>query len=257
VTGLTLSLGEGTLAGYLIALARVAGFVLVAPPFNTRSVPPMARGGVALVLAVPLTSWTVVGAPALDSGDLLLRGLIQLMLGAILGYLVSLAVATVQSVGDLLDVVGGFSLSMAMDPLLLVQTSVMGRIHQLIAVTLLFVTDGHLMVVQGLARSVQLMPQPHLNWDQVGQAVSSDVAGMFLAAVQIAAPLIAATLIADIALGLLTRAAPALNAFSLGYPLKILLTLLLAGLVIAQLPGVLRTTLSHATSTILQLTGGG
>jgi flagellar biosynthesis protein FliR len=257
VTGLSLSLGEGTLAGYLIALARVAGFVLVAPPFNTRSVPPMARGGVALVLAVPLSTWTVPGAPRLDSGELMLRSLTQVLLGAILGYLVALAVAAVQAIGDLLDVVGGFSMSVAMDPLMLVQISVMGRIHQLVAVTLLFVTDGHLMVLQGLARSVQLMPDPHLNWDQVGRAVTADVAGMFVAALQVAAPLVAATLVADIALGLLTRAAPALNAFSLGFPLKILLTLMLAGLVIAQLPDVLRATVSHATGTILELTGGG
>jgi flagellar biosynthesis protein FliR len=256
VTGLTLSLGEGTLAGYLIALARVAGFVLVAPPFNTRSVPPMARSGVALVLAVPLTTWTAPTAPRLGSGDLLLRSLLQIMLGAILGYLVSLAVAAVQMVGDLLDVVGGFSMSVAMDPLMLVQTSIMGRIHQLLAITLLFVTDGHLMVLQGLARSVQLMPEPKLSWDDVGQAVTADVAGMFLAALQVAAPLVAATLVADIALGLLTRAAPALNSFSLGFPLKILLTLLLAGLVIAQLPDVLRATVSQAAATMLRLSGG-
>jgi flagellar biosynthesis protein FliR len=256
VTGLTLSLGEGALAGYLIAVARVAGFVLVAPPFNTRAVPPLARSGVALVLAVPLTTWTMKGAPGLDSGQLWLLMLVQVLLGAILGYLVALAVAVVQMVGDLLDVVGGFSLSMALDPLLLVQTSIMGRVHQLVAVTLLFITDGHLMVLQGLARSVQLMPQPNLNWDQIGRAVTSGVAGMFLAALQVAAPLIAATLIADIALGLLTRAAPALNAFSLGFPLKILLTLMLAGLVIAQLPDVLRATISQAAATMLQISGG-
>jgi len=196
------------------------------------------------------------GAPPLASGDLMLRMLLQILLGGILGYLVLLAVASVQMIGDLLDVVGGFSLSMALDPLQMVQTSIMGRIHQLAAVTLLFVTDGHLMVLQGLARSVQLMPQPNLSWDEVGRAVTADVAGMFLAALQVAAPLIAATLIADIALGLLTRAAPALNAFSLGFPLKILLTLLLAGLVVAQLPDVLRVTISHAASTMVRLSGG-
>lgn len=256
MNGLTLSLGEATLAGYLIAVARVAGFVLVAPPFNTRSVPGLVRAGFALAMAVPLATWTIPTAPRLASGDLLLRVLVQILLGAILGYLVALAVAAVQMIGDLLDVVGGFQMSMALDPMLLVQTSIMGRIHQLIAVTLLFLTDGHLMVLQGLARSVQLMPQPNLDWDQVGRAVTGDVAGMFLAAVQVAAPLIAATLIADVALGLLTRAAPALNAFSLGFPLKILLTLLLAGLVIAQLPDVLRTTIEHAAATMLRLSGG-
>ena len=55
------------------------------------------------------------------------------------------------------------------------------------------------------------------------------VSGMFLAAVQIAGPLLVVLFLADVGLGLLTRVAPALNAFSLGFPLKILLTLSLAG----------------------------
>ena len=62
--------------------------------------------------------------------------------------------------GDLIDVVGGFTMTLGMDPLLMVQTSVMGRLHQLVAITLLFVGDGHILVIQGLSRSVQLDPDP-------------------------------------------------------------------------------------------------
>ena len=62
------------------------------------------------------------------------------------------------------------------------------------------------------------------------------VSGMFLAAVQIAGPLIVVLFLADVGLGLLTRVAPALNAFSLGFPLKILLTLTLAGFMFLALP---------------------
>ncbi len=63
------------------------------------------------------------------------------------------------------------------------------------------------------------------------------VTGMFLAAVQIAGPLLVVLFLADVGLGLLTRVAPALNAFALGFPLKILLTLTLAGFVFLALPG--------------------
>jgi len=58
VSGLTLSLGETTLAAYLLAVARVAGFVLVAPPFNSRSVPAQVRAIAALAIALPLSTWT-------------------------------------------------------------------------------------------------------------------------------------------------------------------------------------------------------
>jgi flagellar biosynthesis protein FliR len=256
VSGLTLAVAQGTLAGYLLAMARVAGFVLVAPPFNTRSVPMQARAAVVLAVALPLTAWTTDGAPALDSASMLLWTVLQLLMGAVLGFLVLVAVAAVQAVGDLLDLVGGFSLSLALDPLQLVQTSVLGRLNQLLAVVLLFVTDGHLIVLQGLIRSLQVMPRPTFSIADVASTITSDVGVMMLAAVQVAAPLVAASLLADIALGLLTKAAPALNAFALGFPLKILITLLMAGLVMSQMPDLLHTMIERAGGGMLRLTGG-
>lgn len=256
VSGAQLEIGESVLAGYLLAVARIGGFVLVAPPFNTRSVPARARVGVALAMAVPLSAFVGDGAPALASSALLLQMVLQVFVGVSLGFLVTVAVATLQSIGELIDVVGGFNLSMAMDPLLLVQTSVIGRLHQLVAVTVLFASDGHLMVLHGLARSMQVMPQPTLSIADTVRVVADDVSGLMLAAVQVAGPVIAAMLVADVALGLLTRAAPALNAFSLGFPLKILLTLLLAGLVVAQLPELLRHLVETSVGTMLRLTGG-
>ena len=61
---------------------------------------------------------------------------------------------------------------------------------------------------------------------------------MMLSAVQIAGPLLIVLFLADVGLGLITRVAPALNAFAMGFPIKIGLTLLLAGLVYAALPGI-------------------
>jgi flagellar biosynthesis protein FliR len=247
----------GTLvSGYLIALARTAGFILVAPPFNTKAFPAQVRGGLAFALAIPLSIWTTATAPALGSNPMIGQMLLQILMGLTLGFFVTLAVAAIQTVGDLIDVAGGFSISIGNDPLLLVQSSVMGRLHQLTAVTLLFVGDGHLVILQGLSRSLQLMPAPVLNLQTVAGAVTAGVSGMFVAAVQITAPILAALLIADIALGLLTRAAPALNAFALAFPLKIMLSLLLIGLVLAQIPGALSRLVGQAAGTMIKLSGG-
>jgi len=261
VDGATIGIGETALASYLLALARTAGFVLVTPPFNARFVPARARVGVAVALALPLSAAVRSGAPALDSATIVLRAVVEAFTGVSLGFFVLLAVATVQSVGELLDIVGGFTMTAALDPLLMAQTSIMGRLHQLTAATVLFASDGHLMVLHGLARSVQAGPAASLDREGLARAVTGDVAGLFLGAVQIAAPMIAAMLVADVALGLLTRAAPALNPFALGYPLKILFTLLLAGLVVVGLPQALGHGVEHAVSVGLELVrqavGGG
>jgi flagellar biosynthetic protein FliR len=253
VSGLELSLTEATLAGYLLALARTAGFVLVSPPFNTRSVPARVRVGVATALALPLSGFTTAVAPALDSTAIVLAMLAQVLMGATLGFFVLVAVATVQAIGDLIDAVGGFQMAMGLDPLQLVQTSVMGRLHQITGIALLFGTNGHLVVLHGLSRSVATMPAPALDAERVARAVAGDVAGLLAGAVEIAAPILAVMFVADIALGLLTRAAPALNAFALGFPLKILFTLLVAGLVVARLPDVVARVVEHATLTNIDL----
>jgi len=256
VRGLDLALGQQVLVGFILALSRTAGFVLTAPPFNTRALPARVRAGVALTLAIPLTSLLTDTAPALSSTDLVFRMLAQVFSGVTLGALVNLAVTAVQMLGDLIDVVGGFTMTLGMDPLLLVQTSVMGRLHQLVAITLLFVGDGHLLVLQGLARSVQLAPMPVADLGDVARILLADVASMFVAAIQVAAPVIGALFVADVALGLLTRAAPALNAFSLAFPLKILLSLLLVGLVLLQVPSLLSGLVDQAVATMLRVSGG-
>ncbi|MBK8074433.1 MAG: flagellar biosynthetic protein FliR [Kineosporiaceae bacterium] len=257
--GATVGIGETAFAAYLLALSRTAGFVLITPPFNTRSVPARARVGLAVALALPLSA-TQVATPTLGSASLYLRALAEAFTGLSLGFFVLLAVAAVQSVGELLDVVGGFTMSTAMDPLLMAQTSVMGRLHQLTAVTLLFASDGHLVVLRGLSRTMGTAGTAVPNSATMAEAVTTDVAGLFTSAIQIAAPVIAAMLVADVALGLLTRAAPALNPFALSFPLKIGFTLLLAGLIIARLPQVVHTRVDHAVLTVVDLVhaaGGG
>lgn len=257
MNGLQLAIGESTLAAYLLALARTAGFVLVAPPFNTKAVPGRIRAGVAVALAIPLTTPMATTSPRLDSTWVLLQMVAQLVMGLTLGYLVLAAVATIESIGTIIDMVGGFQMSMGLDPLSLVQTSVMGRLHQLLAVTLLFGTDGHLMVLQGLSRSAQAMPVPAMSWGDVSRAVTSAASGVMLGAIQVAAPVMAAMLVVDVTLGLLTRVAPALNAFALGFPVKVLFTTLLGGLIVARVPGVLSTVIRRAVLTGWQLYGGG
>jgi flagellar biosynthetic protein FliR len=251
-----LTIGTGMLAGYFLALGRTVGFILTAPPFSTRGIPRQARAAAALALAVPLSVWTTPDAPALNSGELISQFLLQFVTGTVLGTVVMFAVAAIQTVGDLIDVAGGFSITAGLDPLLLVQSSVMGRLHQLVAVTLLFVGNGHLVVLHGLTRSFELMPGPDLSLEAIARALAASMSGMFLAAIQIVAPILAALLIADLALGLLTRAAPALNAFALAFPIKIALSLLLIGLILTQIPGALEIVIRDASVNILQLSGG-
>jgi flagellar biosynthetic protein FliR len=96
-------------------------------------------------------------------------------------------------------------------------------------------------VLGGLFRTFDALPVTGMLDQSAGDRLLPGLGAMFLAAVQIAGPIVVVLFLADVGLGLLTRVAPALNALQLGYPLKILITLLAGGVLFLGLPRVIAT----------------
>src|SRR5690554_7366487 len=120
------------------------------------------------------------------------------------------------------------------------------------ALALQFASGGYQLIIGGLARSFTALPVGSgIDLAAPAEAMVDGVTQMFLAAVQIAGPLLVVLFLADVGLGLLTRVAPALNAFALGFPLKIFLTLTLAVVVFAALPGVVASLTDGAVDTLM------
>jgi flagellar biosynthetic protein FliR len=232
------SVGGVFLVSLMLAWARSMAWVMVVPGFSTRAIPSVARGFLALGLALPVTPRLEASVPSADGLQLLSMLLIQVVTGAALGFVVMLLLAAVAAAGDLIDLFGGFSLGMAYDPLGLAASSVFGRFHQLLAITLLFATQAHLVVVDGFLRSYDAIPlNGGISTGGLAQALTAGVGRFFVSSLEIAAPLVAVLLISDVGLGLLTRVAPTLNALSLGFPIKILLTMCFIGATFTVLPG--------------------
>ena len=252
-----LSVPAVTLAGLLLATCRAAGFVMLAPPFNSRGIPAAVKGALALALAVALLDRVTAGMPQPTPGFLIVAAVTEVAIGAGLGFIVQVLFSAVQMAGDFIDLTGGFSLQPAYDPLNMTMTSNVGRLHYMLASTLLFTSGGHLMLVRGFATSYEGLPVGGtVPTDQLGHVLLTALSMMFLAALQIAGPMVAVLLLADVALALLSRAAPALNIFALGFPVKIMLTLSLLGLTFPLLPPALDALIEHATRAIVSLKGG-
>jgi flagellar biosynthesis protein FliR len=146
---------------------------------------------------------------------------------------------------------------MAFDPLSQSQSSIFGRFYNLMAVTLLFATDGHQLVLRGFLQSYEALPlNASLSLETFSRLLVTGIGEMFLSALQIAGPLIAVLFLTDVAFGLLNRVAPALNAFQLGFPAKIFLVLTVGSTAIAMLPPAVETLVKKAVSAVVQLSGG-
>jgi flagellar biosynthetic protein FliR len=246
-----------TLVALLLATARAAGFVLLAPPFNTRTIPAPVKGALSLALAVALFTRIAPDLPEPTAGFVIVGAVTEVVIGAALGFVVQVFFAAVQMAGDLIDVTGGFSLQPAYDPLSQNTSGVIGRLHYLLATTLLFTSGGHLMIVRGFATSYEGLPVGGgVPTDHLAEMLITAFSMMFLAAMQIAGPMVAVLLLADVALALLSRAAPALNIFAIGFPVKIMLTLALLGLTFPLLPPALDALLEQATRAMVSLRSG-
>lgn len=238
----------------MLAGVRFAAFFVIAPPFANRGIPGTVKAMLSIGLALAVTPGLEPGAIG-STGQFIGELVLQVLVGGALGFLVSLVFAAVQSAGALVDLFGGFQLAQAFDPMSMTAGAQFSRLYQMTATVLLFVSGGYQLLVAGLVRSFDALPLGGtLDLAHLGSVLVDGLSQMFLASLQIAGPLVIVLFLTDVGLGLLTRVAPALNAFALGFPLKILMTMTFAGFAYLALPGVvggLTTDAVHAMLGVL------
>jgi len=235
----------------MLAGVRMIAFLVVAPPFSFNAFPLRIKGMLALGLALAVAPRVVPGYASPDTGGFIVALLLEIVTGGVLGFLVLVVFSAIQSAGNLIDLFGGFQLAQGFDPQSMVNGAQFTRLYQMTALALLFASGGYQLILGGLARSFAALPVGGgIDLAVPMQAVTAAVGQMLLASVQIAGPLIVVLFLADAGLGLLTRVAPALNAFALGFPLKILITLTLGAAGFMALPGIVASLTDDAVSTM-------
>jgi flagellar biosynthetic protein FliR len=237
------SIPMSTFVAFLLATARSAAWLVISPPFSSRVIPPRVKALLAAALALFVTPRIADSAPPLEMGPLLGALLQQVAIGVALGFLTALVFAAVQAAGDLIDLFGGFALAFAFDPLMQTGNSVFGKLYGLLAVTLLFASSGHLLILRGFLATYDALPlDAGLSFSRLGDLLTHGIVTMFV--------------LADVGMGLLTRVAPMLNVFSLAFPAKILLTLVLVGMSFPLLPAVVDGLTEQSVRLMATLVGG-
>ncbi|MBW3657194.1 MAG: flagellar biosynthetic protein FliR [Actinobacteria bacterium] len=228
-----LALDAEWIAGLLLAITRVASFV-VATPMLPRSIPVVGRAGVVVVLGFALTS----PMPDTSVAALLAAATVNVGIGLVLGFLTGVVLHLFAVAGDVLDVTSGLSVAAVFDPLTGDRAAVLGRMLPLTAVTIFLAVGGLGALVQGLAASVAVIPLDGAIRLDVGLIdVAIGVTGRLLVAgVELALPAVAALFLSEVVLGLASRFAPQANVLMLGLPLKIIVLLTTVPLVLLLFP---------------------
>ena len=208
---------------------RILALISAAPLLSHRSIPARAKIGLALLFAL-IVAPTLPEVPPIAIASP--RGFAvlveQILIGLAIGFSISLAFAAVQMAGDLIGTQMGLGFAWFVDPQSATQGPMVGSLLSLFATLIFLAIDGHLMILAAIVKSFSFAPigtgiGSALDWNKLLHAGAS----VFALGLHLALPAVAAVFLSNVALGVLTRSAPQLNLFAIGFPITLTLGLLM------------------------------
>ena len=218
-----------SLGAYILVFCRMGSMLFFNPLLARKNV----LSSVKIALALGLT---LIITPTLDTSQIesfeglvfLFAMLKEFMIGFAAGLVFQIFYYMLFAAGDIIDMGFGLSMAKAFDPGTNIQTAISGRFFELLFVLYFFATDSHLTFIRLTVSSYDVVSVGAVT---VGQDVATFIATMFVSAfsliIKLSAPFIVATFVLEVALGVLMKLSPQINIFSIHFPIKIFLGLLL------------------------------
>lgn len=212
--------------------------MMLAPGIGGAFVPAPARVGLTVLVALVLLP--SVAIPRGD-GNALLTAIIarEIVIGLSLAFVVRALIAGAEFAGHLSGFQIGYSYGATVDPQNGVHNTMLATLYSLLATLGLLAVNGHHMLLRALAMSYDGLP---IGMGQVGPTLLASVrdimALVFVVGVRLAAPIVLVLLVLEIAVGLISRAAPSLNFLIIGFPLRLVVGLFVLAALIPTIPAV-------------------
>ena len=214
---------DAWLAGFFYPFVRILALATSAPLFSHRSVPRQTRIGLAVLIAI-LVAPTLPPVPFVSpfSGAGVLLILQQVLIGVAIGFTMQIVFAAVELAGELI----GLQMGLSFATFISADADQAPIVGSFLAVTMMLVflaLNGHLLLIAGLVNTFVSFPVDGVQGLAAFDARALVLAGreLFSLGVTLALPVIAAMLLANLALGVLTRTAPQLNLFAVGFPVTL------------------------------------
>jgi flagellar biosynthesis protein FliR len=245
--------GGQAVIGFFLVLARITPLFVVAPLFSSPMIPSSVRGIIGVAFAIGLTSIAMHGQH-LPVDPLPVAGLVvvNLLVGLLLAFCVGAVFYAIQTAGGLADNLSGFSFGATIDPINGNQGGTFSELYGLVGVILFIAIGGDAWILQGLGRTFDLVPLAKA--PQIGSMTAgaeTACASIFLSGVEVAAPMILALLITDVAFGLVSRVVPQMNAFSVAFPVKVGVSMLVVAACLPFLGGWMSNQMYTSVATAL------
>ena len=208
---------------------RIGACFMVAPAFGAGFVPPRTRivlAGAVALLVVPLIQTPTTIAPFSPAGFVVTAQ--QLLIGAAIGFALQVVFDSVSLGGQLLANSMGLSFAFNVDPVRGASTPVVGQLYAILVMLTFLSLNGHLTLIEVLVDGFRTMP---VGLDGLGPdglwSITLWGTQIFAGALAVALPGVTALMIVNLVFGVMSRAAPTLNLFAVGFPLTLALGLII------------------------------
>ncbi|HEX7387893.1 MAG TPA: flagellar biosynthetic protein FliR [Castellaniella sp.] len=216
-------------------LCRIAGLVTAAPVLGEAAIPARVRIGLSVVVTLivsPLLAPLPALAPASWAG--LLIAAQQVMIGLALGLCMRLVFTAAMMAGEFVGLEMGLAFASFFDPSTGANTAVLSRFINLVAMLLFLAVNGHLLMLDGLVRTFDLLPiGTSLNPNGWGTLLEWS-SQLWISGMLLALPLIIVLLTINLSLGILNRTAQQLSVFAVGFPISLITGLVMLAVVLPQ-----------------------
>ncbi len=246
---------EALLTGFFWPFFRILGLIIAEPVLGHRNVPVRAKIGLAILIAVIIGPMlpNIPNVPLFSAQGFLIA-IQQLLIGLSMGFVVRLVVTAAETAGQLMGLQMGLGFAVFFDPQTSAQTAVIGQFMGLFTTLIFLATNGHYLVMTALVESFRVLPVGSQPLAAKGfLLIAQSGADIFLYGLLIALPVIATLLVANVSFGILSRAAPQLNLFAVGFPVTLAVGFLALYVMIPLLGPTLLNLFDHALETIMRL----
>jgi len=220
---------------FLLLFARIASMIVVAPFVGDQAVPPQVKVALSIFLAFVLYPLAHAQAPSIDLrlAALALLAVKEIAAGVLIGFAAGIIFFGVRFGGDLIGFDLGFSLATAFDPQAGQNSTVMARFFSLCMMMVFLLVNGHHFVFEALQLSYAAIPIGTIALTGPAVAGMTQLTGtLFIVGMKLAAPVIVASFLVNLAMAVLARVSPQMNVFFVSLPLKVgvgLLVLMASG----------------------------
>ena len=252
-----LILSFGQVQVFTFILARLAGVFIQAPVFGSRSFPGPAK--TAFVVWLSLVLWFVTPVAGTLPASFVMYFLTlaaEVAFGFVIGFICSILFNAIQGAGEIIDMQMGLSVASALDPIFGAVISIIGRLTFFVALIIFLELDGHHMILSAFHQSFTLIPAGQVaNFTAPGLTAQLMNMGsaFWLTAIKLAIPAVLLIFLTDFTFGIVSRVAPQVNVFMLGFQVKPIIGLFALSLTMPFLVRYINTIIETIGKELIQL----